>query len=95
MPKPFDRAFDEVETFVSTVLPDAVVHRVGTEDVAIENTGKRAIVRFGTALLEDFESTLEHPLPIRYSNGIKSDVHFSVYVALAAEGMIPEIKLSE
>jgi hypothetical protein len=64
MTTPLNRAFDAIEDLAIGVLPDADVRRVGTEDLAIENGGKRAVVRLTHALLEDFESTLDGGLPV-------------------------------
>jgi hypothetical protein len=95
MTMPLDRAFDAIEDLAVSILPDADVQRVGTEDLAIENGGKRAVARLTRALLEDFESTLDGGLPVRYSNGIKNEIRSRIYLALGAEDMIPEERISE
>jgi len=94
MAQPYVKAFKYIADFVQSLLPDARLERVGTENLAITNGDARAIARFGNAELGDLERALADNQPVRYTKGIKHDINFHIYMVLGTDGMIPAMRIS-
>src|SRR5687767_9006201 len=94
MSAPFSAAFDAISAFIRRVLPRAEITRVGSNQLQVRNDADRITLTFSNEQLDDFEVVLEGNQPRRYSQGIESDFHHSVYVALGTEGMIPDLQIS-
>jgi len=94
MKQPFVNAFAYIDKFIHSLLPHAKLQRGDAERLAVTDNGARAILRFGCSQLEDLEGALEGDQPVSYSNGLKTDVQFQIYVALGSEGMLPDVRIS-
>src|SRR5712691_4897672 len=93
MPAPFAAAFDAIEVFIRSVLPRAEIRRVGNEHLQVKNGAKTIRLTFNREQLDDFEVVLGGNQPVGYSNGIRDDLYFPIYVALGMEGMIPDMQI--
>jgi hypothetical protein len=88
------KAFDNIEIFVRSVIPAAKTRWIDAENLQIDNGGARVVVPIGRDQLDDFEAALEGHLPRAYSNGVKNDIQFCIYIALGVAGMIPDVRIS-
>ena len=93
MPDPFTAAFDAIHAFIRSILPRAEMTRVGSEQLLVRNGADSIMLQFSREQLEDFEIVMGGNQPVRYSQGIKNDLYYCVYVALGMEGMIADVRI--
>jgi hypothetical protein len=92
---PSSAALDAISVFIRSFLPRAQVIPVADEQLRVTDGAEEILLPFNRDQLDDFGAVLEGGQPVRYSRGIKNDLHYRVYVALGLEGMIPDVKMFE
>jgi hypothetical protein len=93
MSAPFAAAFDAIEEFIRSILPRAGLTRVGDESLWVSSSADRIRLTFSRGQLDDFQLVLAGNQPRPYSQGIRHDLHYPIYVALGREGMIPDLRI--
>jgi hypothetical protein len=92
---PSSAALDAISVFIRSFLPLAQVTRVADEHLRVTQGAEEIVLPFNRDQLDDFGAVLGGQQPVRYSRGIKNDLHYRVFVALGLEGMIPDVKMLE
>jgi hypothetical protein len=90
------KAFDNIEIFVRSVIPAAKTQWIDSENLQIVNGTASSVVHFERSQLDDFEAVLVEPaiMSVPYSNGVKNDIQFRIYIALGFAGMLPDVRIS-
>jgi hypothetical protein len=93
VPSPFPKAFEAIQVFIRSFLPRAQTTRVGKQQLCIKDGNKTTTLSFSLQWLQDFEVVQSGVQPVRYSNGIRDDVYFSIYAALGTQGFLPDVRI--
>jgi hypothetical protein len=92
---PSSAALDAISIFIRSFLPQAQITRAADSQLRVRNGIEEIVLPFNRDQLDDLGAVIEGGQPVRYSRGIKNDLHYRVYVALGLAGMIPDINMFE